>query len=319
MTNQSLSRSDIVQILLVLFTIAVTLIDEYLGLGYVGIFFLILFLFIAVIFSRQSKFFPYLLAIIGIAIGFSSGLFLSANGSIGRMPNQTDNGVRVPADVWILKSQVIDNSEKTTGKYHQAIVALQSVQSDNTFGSPRQKASYVLTLPSLMAEINGAPLQGIKSTVFIVPLNNSYESELIYCNYTMTYDNKAYTSSTHFVPLNSPTTLVWDFTSQPDIDFDSLPDEIKSHFNTAKEYIFQDTNGFVSFSRRYPETWQYQVMENKNAVAYNPEKIQQIALECGVSATQGYVGGNPGDVFNFQGTFIFSDIVIYPFLGKPAK
>lgn len=317
MSDQWWSKSNILSIIIGVFSIAVPLLNEYLGLGGVGVLVLGGLLLGIIIFLRQSKIFPYLACLILFAAGVSIGLSLN-NGGISIF-RDTDNGVKIPASDWTLKSQIIDNSEDKTKKRFTATVSIKSTQSENTFGSPLEKISYVLPSSGIIDEIGEAPLQGIKSTIYVVPLNSSYENELIYCNYTMKYDGRSYTSSTYFVPLNSPSTLVWDFTSQPDIDFDGLPEEIKTQFDTAKEFIFQDNNGFVSFSRRFPETWQYQVMENKNAVDYNPEKIQQIALECGVSATQGYVGGNPGDVFNFQGTFTFSDVVIYPFLGKPVK
>jgi hypothetical protein len=289
--------------------IIVAIVDKYWGLGGLGIFILAVLLILAIWLSRKNALFPYLLLIIGIAFGL--GIQWSSGAISG--DSKSDNGVGIPASRWKFAGEIIDNDTKTTEDYIEAQILLKSTQGDNSFTSPVQKVSYKLFTPGLEDGINQLPLQGIKSTIFIQPLNSSFSGELIYCNYTMLYNAKPYMSNTYFVPFGKPTTLVWDFSGRPDIDYESLSEETNSALALAQQSIFQDTGGYVSLIRRYSESWNYQYLALHN---YNPAAIENVVLTCGVSATREYRNGNSGDEFYFQGRITFSDAVLYLFDAK---
>jgi len=298
------SKSNIVAIAIAVASIGITIIDKYWGLGGLAIALIFVGLLVIIARSRRSVFFPYLLLIIGFAFGqiVQVNFWKSDAGII-------DNGVNIPADLWKFSGEIIDNEREVNREYTKTKAHLKSTQGENGYTSPVQKAIFTLFAPGAEDGIDQSPLQGIRSTIYIQPLNSSFADELIYCNYTLLYNGKSYTSSTYFVPVDKPTTLVWDFSSRADTNYDSLSDEIKTPLETAQKAVFQDDGGFVSLMRRHSESWNYQYLILKN---YKPTTIENIALACGVSATKEFRHGNPGDAFDFQGYITLSGTILYP-------
>lgn len=246
------------------------------------------------------KFYALLLTILAFWGGYATNTLAT--------PPLVISGFNVPLSKWTadgvsvssLSFPSIDNT------HHVGVYELKSTQDDKGYTSPTVQLDYVWKNPGSLEVVNSSPIRGIQTRLKVLPNGSRFNSEYVFCHYSITYNNTVYTSTEQHIPFNQWVSLAWDFTGRA---WD-LPAQNKSVWDNALTALNNDGPSYTYFFRRLGELWQYQDLVLNN---YNSSSIEKISLTCNVSATRELTKGNSGDIFAFEGKFYFGDVFIIPY------
>lgn len=248
-------------------------------------------------------------AILIIIIAFWGGFVVRAINE----PSLVNSGFPVPFSKWKVEGNTsgglsLPNIDKN---HHVGTYKLESSQDSQGWTSPDTKITYSWNTPGSFDELKESPIRGIQSRIKISPREARYNSEYIFCHYSLYYNynnpsDRIYTSTEQHIPFNQWVMLVWDFTGK---EWD-LPSKNQAIWDNALEALNNDGPSFTYFYRRFGELWQNQKLVTNN---YSPSSVKKLTLTCNVSSTRGLVGGDTGDKRSFEGTFYFGDVTVIPY------
>jgi hypothetical protein len=218
------------------------------------------------------------------------------------------SGILVPITNIQVDGKFIGDSYQA-GNFRTGEFELTSKQGENGYTIPVDHLEFFWDSPGRYPELHNLPMRGIQATIKFTPSESLYTQELIMCHYNLLFDEHSYNGMEHYIPVDQPVTLVWDFAGRVFLTGFDFSDDETSMIDEAAERV-NAKSSFTYYAKRNGELWQWQKLAFD---VYEPDKVQQVSISCNVSAAEDYRGKASGRQFIFKGTVMLGDVIVFPY------